>query len=67
MCSVVGMDPQVCKEVPNPPKSDDHQIKGTDFEESFEPVVKLEAIRLLLAFVGFQGFRLFQMDVKVTF
>ena len=44
-----------------------NQVEGIDFEETFAPVVRLEAIRLLLAFAGFRGFRLYQMDVKSVF
>ena len=44
-----------------------NQIEGIDFEETFAPVARLEAIRLLLAFAGFRGFRLYQMDVKSAF
>ena len=44
-----------------------NQVEGIDFEETFAPVARLEAIRLLLAFAGFRGFRLYQMDVKSAF
>ena len=38
-----------------------------DFEESFTPVARLEAIRILLAYASNKGFKLQQMDVKSTF
>ena len=38
-----------------------------DFEESFTPVGRLEAIRILLAYASSKGFQLQQMDVKSTF
>ncbi|WVZ52781.1 hypothetical protein U9M48_003803 [Paspalum notatum var. saurae] len=43
------------------------QKKGIDYEETFAPVARLEAIRILLAFVASKGFKLQQMDVKSTF
>ncbi|KAI0488458.1 hypothetical protein KFK09_028290 [Dendrobium nobile] len=44
-----------------------NQIEGIDFEETFAPVARLEAIRVLLAFACYKGFKLFQMDVKSAF
>ncbi|WVZ89704.1 hypothetical protein U9M48_036073 [Paspalum notatum var. saurae] len=38
-----------------------------DYEETFAPVARLEAIRNLLAFVASKGFKLQQMDVKSAF
>ncbi|WVZ80394.1 hypothetical protein U9M48_027868 [Paspalum notatum var. saurae] len=38
--------------------------EGIDYEETFAPVARLEAIRILLDFVASKGFKLFQMDVK---
>ena len=43
------------------------QEEGIDFDETFVPVARLEAIRLLLAFACFKNFKLFQMDVKSAF
>ena len=43
------------------------QVEGIDFEETFAPVARLEAIRILLAFAASKGFKLFQMDVKSAF
>jgi hypothetical protein len=40
------------------------QKEGIDYEETFSPVARLEAIRILLAFSMAKGFRLYQMDVK---
>ena len=40
------------------------QVAGLDFEETFAPVVRLESIRILLAYAAHHSFRLFQMDVK---
>ena len=41
--------------------------KGIDFEETFAPVARLEAIRIFLAFAASKGFNVFQMDVKSAF
>jgi hypothetical protein len=43
------------------------QVEGLNFEETFAPVAHREAIRILLAFVTFKGFKLYQMDVKNAF
>jgi hypothetical protein len=43
------------------------QVEGLDFKETFAPVAHLEAIRILLAFAAFKGFKLYQMDVKSDF
>ena len=41
--------------------------EGIDFEETFAPVARLEAIRIFIAFATSKGFKVFQMDVKSTF
>ncbi|GJS00330.1 retrovirus-related pol polyprotein from transposon TNT 1-94 [Tanacetum coccineum] len=43
------------------------QEEGIDYEEVFAPVVRIEAIRLFLAYASFMGFLVYQMDVKSTF
>jgi hypothetical protein len=43
------------------------QVEGLDFGETFAHVARLEAIRILLAFAQFKGFKLYQMDVKIAF
>jgi hypothetical protein len=43
------------------------QVEGLDFGETFTPVARLEAIRILLAFGASMGFKLYQMDVKSAF
>eukprot|EP00253_Pinus_taeda_P023860 PITA_23860 len=43
------------------------QQEGIDFEETFAPVARLEAIRMFLALSSFQKFKVFQMDVKSSF
>ena len=44
-----------------------NQEEGIDYEETFAPVARLEAIRMLLAFACFKDFVLYQMDVKSVF
>jgi hypothetical protein len=43
------------------------QKEGIDYEETFAPVARLEAIRILLSFSMFKGFKLHQIDVKSAF
>ncbi|GJX39055.1 putative ribonuclease H-like domain-containing protein [Tanacetum coccineum] len=43
------------------------QEEGIDYEEVFAPVVRIEAIRLFLAYASFMGFLVYQMDVKSAF
>ena len=44
-----------------------NQQEGIDCEETFSPVARLDAIRILIAFAAFMGFKLYQMDVKCAF
>nr|GEU72937.1 putative reverse transcriptase domain-containing protein [Tanacetum cinerariifolium] len=43
------------------------QEEGIDFEESFAPVARLEAIRIFIAYVAYKNMTVFQMDVKTAF
>jgi hypothetical protein len=43
------------------------QLEGLDFGETFAPVARLEAIRILLSFATSKGFKLYQMDIKSAF
>ena len=43
------------------------QVEGLDFGETFAPVVRLEAIRILLAYASHHEIKLYQMDVKSVF
>ncbi|GKE37570.1 retrovirus-related pol polyprotein from transposon TNT 1-94, partial [Tanacetum coccineum] len=43
------------------------QEEGIDFEESFAPVARLEAVRIFVAYAAHKNFLIFQMDVKTTF
>ena len=44
-----------------------NQEEGIDFDETFTPVARIEAIRLLFAFACHMNFKLFQMNVKSSF
>ena len=41
--------------------------EGADYDDTYAPIVRLETIRLLLAFACIMNFRLYQMDVKSVF
>nr|GEX16155.1 hypothetical protein [Tanacetum cinerariifolium] len=43
------------------------QEEGIDFEESFGPVARLEAIRIFLAYATHKNMVVYQMDVKAVF
>ena len=44
-----------------------NQEEGIDYEETFAPVARLEAIRILLAYACFHNFKLYQRMLKVLF
>nr|GEX90144.1 retrovirus-related Pol polyprotein from transposon TNT 1-94 [Tanacetum cinerariifolium] len=43
------------------------QQEGIDYDETFSPVARIEAIRLFLAYAAHKNFSVFQMDVKTAF
>ncbi|GJW71493.1 retrovirus-related pol polyprotein from transposon TNT 1-94 [Tanacetum coccineum] len=43
------------------------QKEGIDFEESFAPVARLDAIRIFLAYAAHMNMIVYQMDVKTAF
>ncbi|KAI3714929.1 hypothetical protein L6452_21891 [Arctium lappa] len=43
------------------------QEEGIDYDETFAPVARLEAIRIFLAYAAHKGFKVYQMDVKSGF
>nr|GFC92733.1 retrovirus-related Pol polyprotein from transposon TNT 1-94 [Tanacetum cinerariifolium] len=43
------------------------QQDGIDYDETFAPVARIEAIRLFLAYAAHKDFTVFQMDVKTAF
>ncbi|GJR57739.1 putative reverse transcriptase domain-containing protein [Tanacetum coccineum] len=44
-----------------------NQQEGIDYDETFAPVARLEAIRIFLAFATYMNFIVYQMDVKSAF
>ncbi|GJS57872.1 retrovirus-related pol polyprotein from transposon TNT 1-94 [Tanacetum coccineum] len=44
-----------------------NQQEWIDYEETFAPVARLEAIRIFLAYAAYMGFMVYQMDVKSAF
>ena len=42
------------------------QQEGIDYDETYAPVARLEAIRMFLAFAAHSNFKVYQMDVKST-
>ncbi|GKE60453.1 uncharacterized mitochondrial protein-like protein, partial [Tanacetum coccineum] len=43
------------------------QEEEIDFNESFAPAARLEAVRIYVAYAAHKNFPIFQMDVKTTF
>nr|GFA91328.1 retrovirus-related Pol polyprotein from transposon TNT 1-94 [Tanacetum cinerariifolium] len=43
------------------------QQEGIDYDDTFAPVARIEAIRLFLAYAAHKDFTVFQMDVKTAF
>ena len=43
------------------------QVEGLDFRETYDPVARLEAIRILLAYACAHNIKLQKMDVKSAF
>ncbi|GJW95514.1 retrovirus-related pol polyprotein from transposon TNT 1-94 [Tanacetum coccineum] len=43
------------------------QQEGIDYDETFAPVARIEAIRLFLAYAAHKDFTVFQMDVNTAF
>ncbi|GJS01069.1 retrovirus-related pol polyprotein from transposon TNT 1-94 [Tanacetum coccineum] len=43
------------------------QKERIDYDETFTPVARLEAIRIFLAYVAYMGFTVYQIDVKSAF
>jgi hypothetical protein len=43
------------------------QVEGLDFRETYAPVARIEAIRILLAYAYAHNIKLYQMDVKSAF
>jgi hypothetical protein len=43
------------------------QVEGLDFDETYAPVVRLKAIRIMLAYACAHNIKLYQIDVKSAF
>ena len=43
------------------------QVEDLDFRETYAPVARLEAIRILLGYASVHNIKLYQMDVKSAF
>jgi hypothetical protein len=43
------------------------QMKGLDFRKTYAPIARLEAIRILLAYICAHNIKLYQMDIKSVF
>ncbi|GJT58100.1 retrovirus-related pol polyprotein from transposon TNT 1-94 [Tanacetum coccineum] len=44
-----------------------NQQEGIDYEKTFAPIARLEAIRIFLAYAAYMGFMVYRMDVKSEF
>ncbi|GJV26433.1 retrovirus-related pol polyprotein from transposon TNT 1-94 [Tanacetum coccineum] len=44
-----------------------NQQEGIDYDETFAPVARLEAIKIFLAFATYKNFIVYQMDIKSAF
>ena len=43
------------------------QVEGIEFEETYAPIARLEAIRMFLALSCHKNFKVYQMDIKSAF
>ena len=43
------------------------QVEGIDFEETYAPVARLEAIKMCLSLSSHKNLKVYQMDVKSVF
>ena len=43
------------------------QEEGIDYGEAFSPVARLERVRMLLSYLAYKGFKVYQIDVKSIF
>jgi hypothetical protein len=48
-------------------KKEFSQVEGLNFGETFAPIVRLEAIRILFTYASHHEIKLYQMDVKSVF
>nr|GFA35905.1 retrovirus-related Pol polyprotein from transposon TNT 1-94 [Tanacetum cinerariifolium] len=57
----------VIRNKPRPVAVGFSQQEGIDYDETFAPVARIEAIRLFLAYAAHKDFTVIQMDVKTSF
>ncbi|GJS51287.1 retrovirus-related pol polyprotein from transposon TNT 1-94 [Tanacetum coccineum] len=50
-----------------PVPQDRYQEEGINYDETFAPVARIEAIRIFLAFSTYMNFKVYQMEVKSAF
>nr|GEZ13572.1 hypothetical protein [Tanacetum cinerariifolium] len=62
-----GIKPLTLKWLFKNKHDEENTEEGIDFEESFAPVARLEAVRMFVAFVAHKNITIFQMDVKTAF
>nr|GFB93389.1 integrase, catalytic region, zinc finger, CCHC-type, peptidase aspartic, catalytic [Tanacetum cinerariifolium] len=62
-----AQEPQDVDELNPNAMVDGNTFEGIDFEESFAPVARMEAIRIFLAYAAHKSFTVFQMDVETAF
>ena len=43
------------------------QQEGIDYEETYAPIARMEAIKMFLAYAENKNFKVYQMDVKLAF
>lgn len=43
-----------------------NQVKGINYDETFAPMDRMEAIRILIEFASYMKFKLFQIDANST-
>nr|GFC25331.1 copia protein [Tanacetum cinerariifolium] len=43
------------------------QEEGIDFEESFAPVARLEAVCIFIVYAAYKSFPIYQIDMKTSF
>ncbi|GKD62123.1 retrovirus-related pol polyprotein from transposon TNT 1-94 [Tanacetum coccineum] len=60
-------DPEMCMFALTEELHQFNTLKGIDFEESFAPVARLEAVRIFVAYATYKSFPIYQMDVKTAF
>ena len=43
------------------------QVEGIDFEETFDPIARMEAIKMIFPYACSKRIKVYQMDVKSSF